>query len=218
MEAKLKAVLDRVHFTPKPRKIEALNLLRRAIQGEDLHVYDWAQLMRYFTPAPPKTPKTLRDWLASATNPEDLRQFCHVIHRLPGGALMATDGHRLHLATADHLDTADIPLGDIISPMSWRAIHDRPEYEPPLQLEELVMQRLAAAEPPVDLPPVKDWPETADPNARLIPGTDVAMRVAYAQAARPVQYLGVGDGVGFPGSALFSTPWGHAIIMPCHFN
>jgi len=214
-------VLDAVHFAPKPRKKEALGLLERAIGGEELHPQDWAQLMRYFTPAPPKTPKTLRDWLATATDPKEPRQMCHVVHRLPGGALAATDGHRIHITAADHPDAADIPPGDVISPVSWRALTDHPEYALPPMTDNRIMQRLAAAEAPVDTPPVKDWPETTDPKARFIPGTDVALQVAYVQAACPVRYLGAVDptgGAGFPGSVLFETPWGHAIIMTYRIN
>jgi len=174
MNEKLKAVLDEVHFAPKPKKKDALELLKRAIQGEDLSPREWAQVMRYFTPAPPRTLRSLRDWLAAAVDPKSPRQDCHVVHRLPGGMLVATDGFRLHVASADHPD-------------------------------------------PVGLPPVEEWPKTSDPVARFIPGTNIAVKMAHARAARPVQYLGtVGStaDAGIPGSALFATPWGHAIVMP----
>jgi len=41
----LKAVLDEVHFAPKPRKKEAMRLLKRAIQGEELRPQEWAQVI-----------------------------------------------------------------------------------------------------------------------------------------------------------------------------
>jgi len=213
----LKSVLDEVHFAPKPKKKDALELLKRAIQGEDLSPREWAQLMRYFTPTPPKTPRTLCNWLTVAVNPKDPRQFCHVIHRLLGGALATTDGHRLHVASPNHPDAADFAPGDVLSPVSWQALPNPAEYKLPERFEERIIQRIEAADPPVDLPPVKDWPETSDPVARFIPGTNIAVKVAYVQAARPVQYLGMAD-AGFPGSALFATRWGHAIISPYHLN
>jgi len=218
MNEKLKSVLDEVHFAPKPKKKDALELLKRAIQGEDLSPREWAQVMRYFTPAPPRTPRSLRDWLAVAVaGPKDLRHPYRVIHRLSGGALAATDGYRLHIASPDHPDATGLPPGDALSPVSWQAVPAQAVYGLPEQFEERVRRRIEAAEAPVDLPPVEDWPETSDPVARFIPGAKVAVEVAYVQAARPVQYLGTvdsADGAGIPGSALFATPWGHAIVMP----
>jgi len=217
MNDKLKAVLDEVHFAPKPKKKDALELLKRAIQGEEMPPQEWAQLMRYFTPTPPKTPRTLRDWLAAAVGPKSPRQDCHVVHRLPGGMLVATDGFRLHVASADHPDAASLPPGDVLSPVSWQAIPANAVNKLPERFEERILRRIEIADPPVDLPPVKDWPKTSDPVARFIPGTDVAVRVAHAQAACPVWYLGTAsstEDAGIPGSALFATPWGHAIIMP----
>jgi hypothetical protein len=58
----------------------------------------FADLYAFFAPALPTTPKTCAQWVAQALNQKLIRENCKYM-KGDGPLLVATDGHRLHMAT-----------------------------------------------------------------------------------------------------------------------
>lgn len=82
----------------KPSRNEAyLKLLdlKERVPSEE-YVIDL--LINYFAPSVPKVPKTAFQWVAKAVaDDRDIRKYLRYVHVLDG-EMVATDGHRLHIA------------------------------------------------------------------------------------------------------------------------
>lgn len=86
--------------TKKPNKINALELLEKAI-AEDLSEHEWACLYKYFLPAIPAKPKNSVDWARKVVPKKDVRFYLNYLHVNSDKILHATDGFIL-AETANH--------------------------------------------------------------------------------------------------------------------
>jgi len=85
------------------KKSEAYEIACRLLTDRDaVSEHDLEALLLYFAPKPRKKPKSAYEWVSLAASKDDARQFLCAVH-CDGEWMVATDGHRLHLAPADGL-------------------------------------------------------------------------------------------------------------------
>lgn len=127
----------------KSRKADAYDALKRVIFAiEDSNTFverndmtavhaDLARLYAHFLPSLPKRPKTAFDWCAKAMSKDDVRHYLRYVY-VTDEEIMATDGHRLHIApNADNLEPGFYGAEGVrLHPPSYSAYPDTKRVRP----------------------------------------------------------------------------------------
>lgn len=91
------------YTTKKPTKAQAFDIIKKLAKGKILDEAETSKLLLYFAPPAGARPKTAFEWVSKATAKGKLVHWSRSkwkCVRVEQGRIIASDGHRLHIAKA----------------------------------------------------------------------------------------------------------------------
>lgn len=82
---------------PKINKNKAISIIKELAETHPENLYELAKLYNFFIPSAPSKPKTAYHWVAKATGNDKLNKCFRFVY-CDEENLVATDGHRMHVA------------------------------------------------------------------------------------------------------------------------